>query len=134
MDTEDIEGSVKSNESNECFICFEELKNDPARPIQYFGIERACQCNACLHARCYVTWLHSNSSCPVCRKPIHLPRPQPIGVSPTQDYVIDRLPNYFNTITVSRHGRCTSFPYESVVCILISLSLIIVFSVFFTFF
>ena len=100
--------STPSTSSLECFICMEKT-HDPVLNIMDFELQRTCQCQANLHARCYIKWLRQSKVCPICRKELQLPPVQyvhssvsvPVPLS-IEEVTIDRLPNY--PLQVNRCG------------------------------
>ena len=137
--------SYNSISSNECFICMEKT-NDPVLNILDFDVSRSCRCDAKLHSKCYVNWLRTSISCPICRTPIPMDesvqqqeiesyqrRPSrviynPLNLNENQQFVIDRLPNYV-IVERTRRQRIKLFCEY-----LISMCLIIVIVVFIIYF
>jgi hypothetical protein len=66
-----------SDNSNECIICLEsDLNTNICVNIENLDKELFfinCKCVYFIHPLCIMTWLELNSSCPMCRKKIHIP-------------------------------------------------------------
>ena len=129
--------SIQSNTSDDCFICMEKTE-DPVVNVLDFDIARSCQCNAKLHTKCYINWLRTSVSCPICRTPIphpddnyqrELPNVMVNSVTPHGSFAFDRLPNY---IIIPEHRRTRTkllIEYFCTVCgIILVVGLIIIFS------
>ena len=59
----------KSEEANECFICFEvsnEHEKKPSRLNDHINFIKSCQCDGWIHNDCIETWYNMHGKCPIC--------------------------------------------------------------------
>ena len=127
--------SIQSTTSDECFICMEKTE-DPVLNIIDYDVARSCHCDAKLHPKCYVGWLRTSTSCPICRTPIsndnYRRLAPPVMINPLAahgNFAIDRLPNYV-IVQQGVHNRRRLFcEYFFTICgIIIVIGLVFVYS------
>jgi hypothetical protein len=54
----------------ECIICYEN-DNNINRLSQLYYIKnyiKVCECNVCIHEKCFDKWFLTRNNCPICRK------------------------------------------------------------------
>jgi len=73
MEIRSISFENKADDTENCFICFENKAVDKIKPIrlnyQMFYLKK-CDCDGIIHKECLDNWFKIQQKCPICRNPI----------------------------------------------------------------